>query len=68
MMWCMETLRLSCDDCVMHETDACEDCVVTFICSRQPDDAVVLNLDEQRALRRLAASGLVPEVRHTLAP
>ena len=63
----METLRLSCDDCSMHGTDACEDCVVTFICSRDASDAVVLDLDEHRALRRLAASGLVPDVRHQSA-
>ena len=62
----METLRISCDDCSMQHTNACDDCVVTFICSRDVDDAVVLNFDEERALRRLAASGLVPEVRHHL--
>lgn len=60
----MDTLRFSCDDCTMRHSDVCGDCVVTFICSRDADDAVVLDLDEQRALRRLAASGLVPEVRH----
>lgn len=48
----------------MRHTDVCSDCVVTFICSRDVDDAVVLDLDEARALRRLAASGLVPTVRH----
>lgn len=60
----MDTLRISCDDCSMRHSDVCADCVVTFICSRDADDAVVLDLDEHRALRRLAASGLVPEVRH----
>jgi len=60
----METLRISCDDCSMQHTNACDDCVVTFICSRDVDDAVVLDFDEERALRRLAASGLVPTVRH----
>lgn len=60
----METMRISCSDCAVRETDACSDCVVTFILSREPDDAVILSLDEHRALGRLAASGLVPEVRH----
>ncbi|MEI2653491.1 MAG: hypothetical protein V9G12_15330 [Microthrixaceae bacterium] len=63
----MESLRISCDDCSMRHSAACEDCVVTFICSRDAGDAVVLDLDEHRALRRLAASGLVPEVRHRTA-
>ena len=48
----------------MAHTDACSDCVVAYICTREPDDAVVLDLDEHRALRRLAASGLLPELRH----
>lgn len=63
----MESLRISCDDCSMRHTDACEDCLVTFICSRDAGDAVVLDLDEHRALRRLTASGLVPDVRHQSA-
>ena len=57
-------LRLSCDECSMAHPDACSDCVVAYICTREPDDAVVLDLDEHRALRRLAASGLLPELRH----
>lgn len=60
----MDLLRISCDTCAMRDTEACDDCLVTFMCSREPDDAVVLDLDEHRALRRLAASGLVPELRH----
>jgi len=63
----MDTLRISCDDCCMRDSAACTDCVVTFLCARDATDAVVLDLDEQRALRRLAASGLVPEVRHRTA-
>lgn len=63
----METLRISCDDCSARHTNACDDCVVTFICSRDADDAVVLDLDEERALRRLAASGLVPVVQYRSA-
>ncbi len=59
-----DALRISCDTCSMRHSAACDDCVVTFICSRDVDDAVVLDLAEERALRRLAASGLVPSVRH----
>ncbi|MFN8053658.1 MAG: hypothetical protein U0Q22_19650 [Acidimicrobiales bacterium] len=64
----MDTLRITCDTCTMRHSDACSDCLVTFICSRDVDDAVVLDLAEERALRRLSASGLVPEVRHRAVP
>jgi len=48
----------------MQATSACDDCVVALILSREPDDAVVLSMEEHLVLRRLAASGLVPEVRY----
>lgn len=62
-----ETLTISCADCVMHGTDACADCVVTFLCGRQPDDAVVIDADEERAVRLLGDVGLVPRLRHVRA-
>lgn len=34
----MESLRISCDDCSMRHSAACEDCVVTFICSLDAGD------------------------------
>ena len=48
----------------MEGTDACTDCVVTFLCDREPDDAVVIDVVEARALRLLAAGGLAPTLRH----
>lgn len=48
----------------MQETDACKDCVVTFLCDRAPEDAVVFDVAEERALRMLGRSGLVPPLRH----
>jgi hypothetical protein len=57
-------LRIDCDECVMQHTDVCDDCVVSFICSRQPDEAVVVDVSEVRALRLLSGAGLVPELRH----
>jgi hypothetical protein len=59
-----QPLTIDCDDCCMQGTDACHDCVVTFICDREPDDAVVIPLDELRALRLLSEAGLVPELKH----
>ena len=57
-------LRIDCDDCVLQETEACDDCVVSYICSREPDDAIVIDVAEARALRLLSGAGLVPELRH----
>ena len=57
-------LTISCDECTMQHTDACDDCVVTFIIGREPDDAVVIDADEARAVRLLAGAGLVPRLRH----
>ena len=60
----MATLTIDCDGCTMQGTDVCSDCVVTFICDRAPDDAVVFDAAEERALRLLGRSGLVPPLRH----
>jgi hypothetical protein len=60
----MPTLTIDCETCVMRGTEACSDCVVTFLCDRQPDEAVVIDADEERALRVLGHSGLVPPLRH----
>jgi hypothetical protein len=60
----MTSLTIDCDRCVMQGTDACSDCVVSFICDREPDDAVVFDVAEERALRLLGRSGLVPPLRH----
>jgi len=48
----------------MKATDACGDCIVTFICGREPDDAIIIDVAEERAVRMLIKGGLVPELRH----
>ena len=48
----------------MAATAACDDCVVSFIVEREPGDAVVIDADEERALRALGDGGLVPHLRH----
>ena len=60
----MTTFTIDCDSCAMQGTEACDDCVVTFICGRAPEEAVVLDLAEERALRALSGPGLVPPLRH----
>ena len=57
-------LTIDCGDCVMAGTTACDDCVVTFIVNREPGDAVIVDADEERALRALSEGGLVPRLRH----
>ena len=59
-----DVLRISCADCTMEGTDACADCVVTFLCSREPGEAVVIDVEEVRALRLLERGGLAPALRH----
>lgn len=58
------TVRIDCAECVMRGTDACDDCLVTFITGREPDDAVVIDVSEVRAMRLLSQAGLVPQLRH----
>ena len=63
-------LLIDCGTCVMRQTDACADCVVTFLYDEErelPETgplAVVLDLSEVRALRALGEAGLVPTLRH----
>ena len=54
-------LTIDCFECVMRATDACADCVVSFVVGREP---LVIDADEERAVRMLAKAGLVPRLRH----
>jgi len=54
---------ISCDECVMQNTITCDDCVVTFICNREPDEAIVIDVAEARAVRMMGEAGLVPMLR-----
>ncbi|NNC80842.1 MAG: hypothetical protein HKN94_11915 [Acidimicrobiales bacterium] len=58
------TTIIDCDTCVMQHTPACSDCVVTYLCDREPEQAVVIEIADLRAMRMLADAGLVPELRH----
>lgn len=62
------TVTIDCDTCVMRRTEACRDCVVTFLESIEPRrEAVVVDVAELRAMRLLADQGLVPRLRHRKA-
>ena len=55
---------IDCKDCVMQAMSACDDCVVSFIVNREPGEAVVIDVEEERAVRLLSSAGLVPGLRH----
>ncbi len=59
----MDTITVECDSCVMRGTGACDDCVVTFLLGREPDDAVVIDAEEARAMRMLEQAGLLPSLK-----
>ena len=55
---------VDCAECAHRHTTVCDDCVVSFIVGREPEDAVVVDADEARAVRLLERAGLVPAMRH----
>lgn len=59
------TFTIDCAECAHQRTSVCEECVVSFIVGRQPDDAIVIDADEARAVRLLEQAGLVPGSRHS---
>lgn len=59
------TLTIDCELCSLQGTDACADCVVTCLLDREPEDAVVIDAGEARAMRMLERAGLVPSLRFT---
>lgn len=59
-----EVLTIDCDECALQGTEACDDCVVTFLCGTAPATAVVIDMAEARAVRLLGDAGLVPALRH----
>ncbi len=57
------TISVDCDDCRLQGTGSCQDCLVSFVLGRDPEDAVVIDVEEARAVRQLAQAGLVPSLR-----
>lgn len=53
---------LDCSDCERRGVDHCEDCVVAYLLDHG-EEAVVFNLDEERAIRALGEGGLLPQAR-----
>lgn len=65
--FCMDPLIISCTTCAMHESSACGDCLVTFLCGGATETAVIFDIHEQRAVKLLAKAGMVPTLRHCAA-
>lgn len=59
------SVLIDCDGCIGQTIGVCPDCVVTYLCDREPTDALVIDFAEERALRLLADAALVPALRHT---
>jgi hypothetical protein len=60
-------MRIDCEDCSHQGTNQCQDCVVSFILDRG-EGAVVVDVEEARALRNLGSAGLVPLLQLTPKP
>lgn len=58
------TMVIECANCVQQGTGDCEDCLVSFVLGRDPDDAVVIDAQEARAVRLLEGAGLLPKLRY----
>lgn len=56
-------LTIDCSACVAQFSDACDDCVVSYLINHEPGTPVVLDDDERRAVELLADAGLVPPSR-----
>ena len=63
-------ITISCDDCSMQCTQACDDCVVTYLLRDEPEvehEPLVLDLDQIRVVRLLGKAGLVPDLKYDAA-
>ena len=60
-------LVIDCQTCVARLTDACADCIVTFLCDGPAEQPVVVEPSEARVLRLLQDGGLVPGAKHRRA-
>ena len=60
-------MLIDCETCRLRQTDACRDCVVTFLLDRSPAGRVDIPPDDVPTLRALQDGGLVPPLLHTPA-
>ncbi len=56
-------VAISCDECSLEETGACDDCLVSFLLGPPSGEAVIVDVMEERAIHLLHEAGLLPEIR-----
>lgn len=57
-------MLIECGACSKQHTDHCPNCVVSVLLEPSPRSrSVVVDADEERAMRELARAGLIPEIR-----
>jgi len=56
-------MLIDCNECVMQDTSACDDCVVAVLLAGQPLGRVELDNSEADAIDNLAEAGLLPQLR-----
>ena len=54
---------IDCEECASRFTDACDDCLVSYLIGHEAGTPVMLDDDEKRAVDLLADAGLVPPSR-----
>ncbi len=57
-----DSILIDCALCELQGTEACDDCLVTYLC-RSDNGSVVIELSEVRALRTLGQAGLLPDLK-----
>lgn len=58
-----DDVLIDCDRCAMQGTAHCRECVVSCLLDPEPGGGVIVDIEEERALRELARAGLVGEIR-----
>lgn len=58
-----DPISISCDECSLEGTRACDDCVVSFLLGSGETEAVIVDVMEARAMKLLHQAGLLPELR-----
>lgn len=56
-------VMIDCDSCVAQFTDACDDCLVSYLVGHEEGAPVLLDDDEKKAVDLLTDAGLVPPSR-----
>jgi hypothetical protein len=62
------SLSISCSDCTMQSTPACNDCVVTFVLGADAKGVELdLDVDQERVVQLFGRAGMVPLLKFHIA-